>query len=594
MFWYTFIILLLFIIFLMIDLIDSVNLLYLFSSLLLISFSINNIGNLTFLLSNSFHPIIILLFNLSIINTLTKKSNISQYIYTLLSKTRAKYLLIIITLLTSLIFSSVINNSIVVSTLIPIISDICKKENWNDRNLLISVSYISILGGTLTLLGSSTNLLAASLLKPELNLEIFSLFKFTIITIIPCFIYLFIYNLLDFNTTYLPCFLKKSPEISINFICLSINKSCKLIGKNIKDNKIQELDGYQLSAIKKKNTFSYLLPRSLNIIDRGDILVYLGINTYFKNSDFIKNNGLTILNENNKILADKEDLFINPNIAIGTVNWLSILSGKCIKDINFKQEYHLILLGIIRNQQYLTKNIKNLKIKTNDKIIVSGLNGNYEMIMELNNLCTKTQIISYPKLVKNNLLFYNDLAIGIFFLGLIITGFYKIDSTLISTIFIYFYYLIGIVHKNDIIIAFNNQRSIILGTFSSLLFSNCLVKSGLINTLAKYLIKIKYLNNLYLYFIIHLVSSILSIFLNNSSVIAIFIPIIKLVFTNNLYKISLIVIHGANCCFSSPTGYHTNLMVFNKGGYSCKDFFIIGFPLQIITSLLFTLVIYYI
>ena len=588
MFWYSILLLLIYLILLIIDLFDSILLLYSFSALFFISFSVYDIKNINFILSNSFNPILILLYNLSIINILFKKTHTNIYITKLLSKYNNKSFFTACLLFLTLIFSSIVNNSLVVSSLIPIIINISTKYNWTYKTNLLSTSFISILGGTLTLIGSSTNLLAYTILKPEIKLNMFSLSIYSILTIIPSFIYLYLNSIINIKNSYnLPCFLNKTPELDIKVCCYSIHNSSQLINLSIKHNNIQELNNCQLVAFKKKETYCYLIPRSNYIIEEGDTLVYIG--KYKKDNliDLVNNYGFISINNN----------IFSPNIAIGTISKFNrYLINKSIIDINFKETYHLILLGIIRNNNIFYKDLKNICFKSNDKLIVSGISGNYEMMMQLNNLCIKTSTIIYNTSYLNTNII-NDYSIILFFIILLISGFFSfIDTTLASIIIIYIYYIINIISTSDLIEAFNLQRTVIIGTFCSLIISNCLIESGLINYLGKYISVINNYKDIYIYIILHIFSSILSNLISNSSVITLFIPLIKIAFTGNinLLKISLAVIHGSNCCFISPSGYHTNLMVYNQGGYNCKDFLVLGLPLQILNSFIFCIVLNYI
>jgi di/tricarboxylate transporter len=56
--------------------------------------------------------------------------------------------------------------------------------------------------------------------------------------------------------------------------------------------------------------------------------------------------------------------------------------------------------------------------------------------------------------------------------------------------------------------------------------------------------------------------------------------------------LSITLIHGASCCFASPTGYHTNLMIQSVGGYRCRDFITLGLPLNLFCSIVVASLVY--
>ena len=89
-----------------------------------------------------------------------------------------KWFTIFIFLLTVSIISGFINNTAAVAIFIPLAIDLCQRFQISPTKLLLPLSYAAIFGGTLTLIGTSTNLVVSSAME-EFHLKPFSMFEFT-------------------------------------------------------------------------------------------------------------------------------------------------------------------------------------------------------------------------------------------------------------------------------------------------------------------------------------------------------------------------------------------------------------------------------
>ena len=182
-----------FIIGLLVDFTSPSLLLYITSgiTLLVVTWgSGNQLDTFQRLISGCSHPVIVLLGCLSIISSQFPKSHFAPFIEKKLTLIESKTLFTFYLILITTLLSSIINNALVVASLIPIVQRVCKHRNWNYQIILLTLSFSSMLGGTITLIGSSTNLIASSLLSPELNLDIFSLATVSIPTCLLGTVYL--------------------------------------------------------------------------------------------------------------------------------------------------------------------------------------------------------------------------------------------------------------------------------------------------------------------------------------------------------------------------------------------------------------------
>ena len=585
---------LLFILTLLSDILDALDILYLFSSLTLLTTSLANENNYAKLLNHLIHPVLILLSCLSILSLLFKKSNILTTIIKKFTKIRNPCSFICYLLTFSCLTSGFLNNALIVSSLIPVIMELSKLNDWKAQQFLMPLSFASMLGGTITTIGSSTNLVAISLLEPEIKIGILDLAIYSLPTAFIGLIYLLIvYRWCNLTDTLNTCFKETSTHqnIDIKLIFVKITTNSEVINMTIKDAHLQELFGLQLCGIQRGDTFSALPPRSFTMMQENDILTFIGFNrgnlTAFTN--YIKS-----ANERGLYIIEKDELnnISQPNIAIGRVGkYFSPLVNKKCKEIGFKIKYHSVILCILRNNEIINKDIGELSLKANDFIVVHGTNSIPDTKSKLSKICNK--VVSLSGINYSNELnsIYTDILLILILVLIIISGFIKIVTvSLITLISVLILLLIGSINKQDIGTAIKEYKNIILGTATSLLFTASLEKSQVILNMSYLTNYLKGYPNWQLYFIYHLISSSLSILLSNVAVVSILIPVVKISYlgSNLLTPISYCIIHGASCCFASPTGYHTNLMIHNIGNYSCRDYLRSGLPLHLICSLVFS------
>ena len=182
----------LFITILISDLIDSLDTLYIFSIISLLVISIDNERNFPKLLSVFSHPVLVLLTCLSIFSHIFKNSEFLNITIKAFNKVKKPSTFLSYILIFSCFTSSLLNNALIVSSLIPLIMEVTKKNEWSLHNFLMPLSFASMLGGTITTIGSSTNLVAISLLEPDVNINILDLAKYSLPTALIGIIYLLI------------------------------------------------------------------------------------------------------------------------------------------------------------------------------------------------------------------------------------------------------------------------------------------------------------------------------------------------------------------------------------------------------------------
>ena len=463
--------------------------------------------------------------------------------------------------------SAFANNTAVVASLM---STIKNNKFHTPSKLLIPLSYFAILGGTLTLVGTSTNLLVNSFVvaNGHESLKIFDFFY------VGFFIALFGLITLYFTKFLLPDNKNSSSDdIEKHLIELKVSANSKLIGKSVKDNDLRNLEYFFLvEIIRKNNSITPVTPSE--IIEENDKLIFSGD---VKHIEILRNyDGLIFVDDIKN--SDIKTL----NLVDAIVTPQSSLVGKRVKDANFRSKYDAAIVSFKRGSESILK-IGEEVIQAGDRLILAVGNDfkNKENISK--NFYLLSDIEKNQKYSTKQSIF---VILG--FISIILTsalGYISLFKALIiALIVLLFSKLLTI---NDIKRNFPFEIFLIIG--SSIAISKVLANSGLANDIATVITASFGVYGVYGSFIgIYLVTMILTEFMSNNSAAAIVFPIAystAIGLDVSIYPFVFAVAFGASASFLIPHGYQTNLMVTSLGSYKTKDFIKAGIPLSIVYSL---------
>ncbi len=474
-------------------------------------------------------------------------------------------------------FSAFLNNTPLVAIMMPYVYSWCKKNNISPSKFLIPLSYAAILGGSVTLIGTSTNLIVNSMVEEQKvisNLHSLQMFDFVWVGLPMVFIgflYLMFFGdrILPNHEDLIDKFKKQSREYVVE---AKVRNNSHLIGKTIKEAGLRNIEGLYLVEILRRS-FTISPVTSDIMLDRGDILVFAGETDQIL--DLISSKSGLILPEvgmlSRKKKAEVVEIVVSQN---------SALINKMVKNFNFRGSYDAAVLAVHRNGERIDGKIGKVVLRAGDVLL---LYTGEDFISRTNNTQDFYFISKVRDFVK---LEWYKIAIlfGGTFLAILLSVFHIMSLFMGLIIVILASLALKITNPKDLpkSVDYNLAMIIVL----SLALGTAMIKSGAAVLVANAIITVFMpMGKIGVLFGLYLVTTILAAYITNKAAVGLIFPIAITMAQNldiNAMPFVLTVAYGAAANFMTPIGYQTNLMVYGPGGYSFKDFFKIGFPLTII------------
>ena len=492
-------------------------------------------------------------------------------------------IVIIVSLIFVLILSAFLNNTPVVIIFIPILQSVVKKSNQSIGKYLMPLSYAAILGGMITIIGSSTNLLVSDSLKRYSNIEI-SFFEFAIpgtIIALCGLIYIIIFSkyLLTDRSPISNQLVKDGKN---NFITkIIINDNSKLIGKKANEGTLEGLENSKILMIQRGEHAEHG-PFYSFILEQGDILV---ISTSREQLTSILSQNIGSIESFDENEEDKDSK--NQVITEAMVTPSSSLVGNTIENISFRYRYGCIVIGLERKSKIITTNIGELPLEPGDTLLIQGDKKSIKALR------TKSDLL--PMEWTTSEIQNNDIAkISIFiFLSVVLLGAFEVLPLVVAS-------LIGVVSMITFKVLSVRQvlrsvdNNLLLLIVTSLALGKVIQVTGAANFLSEWLlIVLDGSSPLTILLCFYALVSLTTNFISNNACAVLFTPIAidiaeKLNVDPKIFAIALIF--SVNTSFATPLAYQTNLLVMGPGHYKFIDYVKFGLPLTFICWIVFFLI----
>lgn len=477
-------------------------------------------------------------------------------------------------------FSAFLNNTPIVSLFIPVVMRISKKTGISASKLLIPISYLSLLGGVLTLIGTSTNLVVSGLIedmgmKP---LGFFELAKLSLPSVIAGFGYIYFFHMkrLPDNSALLDSSFKQTNEHLVRFV---VKKNSSIVGRSIQEANLRALSGVYLVEIERSGMQIFPVTPD-EVIRKNDLLIFAGQTDQI---DELKNIDHLVLetdhqyqtnyfNQENSVLI--EAVITQP---IGK-------PGLTIKDLRFRKKYNAVVIGVIRNGERIQAKLGSIKPKLGDIFLMISEKGSTGFIEKDPALTVINR--EERKIVDKG---FKGLIPIITFIGVVLCAlFFNLHILHTSIIGLAVLLLTNSLQVKEALNMVEYKTIILIA--SSFAIGKALINTGTASYIASVIEPcIVGIHPILLMMLVFVITNAFTAVITNNAAAIIALPIVIEIVSVTGYDLRpfiLMTALAASASFLSPYGYQTNTMVYGAGGYKYRDFIHFGYPLVLIMMIM--------
>ncbi|MFL3012999.1 MAG: SLC13 family permease [Candidatus Neomarinimicrobiota bacterium] len=529
------------------------------------------------------NPAVITIGLLFILSSAIQKTGLLEYIVVTINRLvqSSKIIGLAAYYFTISITSSLINNTAIVAIFMPITIRLAHTYKVSPSKMLIPLSYAAILGGTLTLVGTSTNLLVNSIYMSYEGVDplgMFEFFKYGFIILIVGTAYLLFIapKLIPSRTS--TSSLTKNYHLGGYLTEMKVRRGSVLIGKSCFDRSInQNYDVTVLDIIRNKKHIVKDIRRT--ILKEDDILFVRGTLENFIRMKEVE--GVALLTDEKLTQSELEQE--DNELVECLLTDDSELVGKSLMSTNFRQIYGAFILAIRREGDIFRKKIAHMKLRAFDTLLVYGPSKKIASLSSLGNFIVLGKVEA--RLIKEKFWWVSIyvVLISIFFAAI---GYIPIMKGAFISVVI----LLGL----KIISAQESYQSIhwqVIFLIAALIPIGIVIqKTGTANWIGDNISNFislftAELQPYILLATIYFITMILTEISSNVATAIIMVPI-AIAVSNQLGLESrpfvFTVAFAASSSFITPIGYQTNLMVYGPGGYKFSDYIRVGLPLSLI------------
>ncbi len=477
-------------------------------------------------------------------------------------------------LISTALFSALMSNTAVVATLI---STIKNNHLINANKLLLPVSFAAILGGTLTLIGTSTNLIVNSMLI-EQGHQGLAFFDFTFIGLAALIMCLLVI-LLRFQ--HLPASYQQNRSVENYLVEAKVMPHSALVDKSVEENGLRNLDAlFLVEIIRNKRLISPVTPNE--VIQADDTLIFSGdIAKVFIIQQF---DGLRLFAEQKGLLRKNlTEVLVKPDAAI---------VGKTLKQAGFRARFDAAVVAIRREGEKLSGKLGEITLQAGDFLVLAVGND----FSSRTNLSKNFYILSGYQ-PENMLYGWRDKVTVIGFLAAIASS--VVFNISLLTCLVFYLALLILTHClniNEIKRRFPLEIWLIV--LSALTLATALENTGVAQLIAENMQLLLQGHSAYIALIaIFILTLLITELITNNAAAALVFPLaynLALALEVNPITFVMAVAFAASGSFISPYGYQTNVMVYNAGHYRLIDFIKFGVPVSLVYSITVLLMLPYV
>ena len=485
------------------------------------------------------------------------------------------------------VFSAFLANTAVVAMLIPIITDWCRKARVSPSRLLMPLSFLAILGGMCTLIGTTTNLIVSEAME-QAHLRAMHMFELTwlgvpSVVVGASYLVLVAPRLLPNRRDLLERIGDSARQYLVE---MRIRPGCPLSGKTVEEAGLRRLPGlFLVEIVRDGRIIAPVEPHEVLI--EGDQLAFAGVVQTIVDLERIPGFVPVTEETHDASFAEKR----NRRYCEAVISATSPLIARNIRDSNFRALYNAAVIAVHRGGTRLRGRIGDIVLREGDTLLlqagahfveanrnnpdfylVSSLDSVRPIRHERTAICIGLLVLLVVLLVfgeRISAMFGGQISLRPVVAALVVAGLMM---------------LTGCISVSDARRAVSLDVLLIIAAAFGL--ATALQTSGAAAAIAHQLVALTNTGSaLVALSVVYLLTVVLGIFITNRAAALLIFPIAMVMAQQlglNPRAFAITVAGAAVASFASPISYQTNTMVYGAGGYRFGDFVRVGLPLHVL------------
>ncbi len=484
--------------------------------------------------------------------------------------------------------SAFLNNTPIVVMFTPVVRKWCKERNISPSKFLMPLSYATIFGGTLTLIGTSTNLVIHGYML-EQGFAGFSMFQLAIVSLpagLLGILYMVTigYKLLPSRKTSEETF---GEDVKKYLAEATVELQSPLIGKTIEEAGLRNLSGLYLIELIRNGERTTSVP-SYKKLMAGDHLIFTGMLSTIVDIQNIK--GLKVETGTYLKLEDLQNG--SASLIEAVISHQSSLIHKTIKDSKFRSLYGAGVVAVHRNDERINDKVGDIKLKAGDTLLLLS-NKEFEPRWTNSKDFYLLSSLEEPEIVdpKKSIIALSTLLTMILLAAFNIFPMFK--AAVLAVVVLFLTKTITISSAKKYI-----QFDVLLLIACAIGIGTALEQTGAAAWIANHFVQLtKGAGIIGAIAVVYLLTTVFTEVITNNAAAVLMVPISLAIATQlavDPMAFFVAIAIAASASFATPIGYQANLIVYGPGGYRFSDFLKVGIPLNILYLIVTVIIVYFV
>jgi len=474
--------------------------------------------------------------------------------------------------------SAFLNNTPVVAMLIPVVEDWSRRCHISVSKLMIPLSYAAILGGTCTIIGTSTNLVVHGMVLSETDLGPMGFFEIGLIGVPSALLGIAVVLV---TARWLlperkpPLLLQDDPrEYAIEML---IENDSPLVGKSVEQAGLRNLPGAFLAEIERAGQ---LLPAvsSAEVLRAEDRLVFIGVVDSVV--DILRRRGLIPAPDQ---VFKLDEPRAERRLVEAVVSDSSPIVGRTIRDSNFRTRYDAVVIAVARNGERIAGKLGDIMLRPGDILLLETRLSFGRQNRNSRDFLLVSEV-THAKLPRHEKAW---LALAILS-GMVLAATLELTTMLEASMAgALLMIATGCTRMESARASIDWNVLVVIGV--ALGIGSAMSSTGAAEAVAHSWLSLAGDNPWLALAAIYAITSLMTEVITNNAAAVLIFPIALAAAESmgvSLWPFVACIMMAASASFATPIGYQTNLMVYGPGGYRFSDFARIGIVLNVLLGVL--------